>query len=315
MQRFVIIGFLLCNIALHGWAQVNLVINPSIELHDTCPMAFGQLSLADGWDTLRNGGGNTPDLFNSCYSNSNNYCGVPTNWWNSAGYQFSKDEKGYAGLLAYPYIREIVQGSLYESLTYGKEYCVKSFVNLSNFSKFSISSIGFYLDDGQISNPWDVIPSVSPQVISYQQLNDTLGWIKVEGSFISSGTETYITITNFNQDNLSNPLLFNPSASSNAAYYYIDDVSVIDIDLPAFAGNDTYIYPGDSAFIGRTPEIGLNDDCVWSINGVPFDTIAGMWVKPDSATLNTQLSNGVYFVSVRDTRGNIYKPQMITVIK
>ncbi|MBU0489725.1 MAG: T9SS type A sorting domain-containing protein, partial [Bacteroidetes bacterium] len=139
----------------------------------------------------------------------------------------------------------------------------------------------------------------------------------------------------------------------------------------------------------------------WSVNGSPIDTIAGMWVKPDSTTtyfleqticgnvsydtvtiyvfpvgVNTyaaarsdiqlypnptngtftisligenmqgqsieisildllgtliradhltlqnnsaifdaQLSNGVYFVSVKDAEGNIYKPKMITVIK
>ena len=37
-------------------------------------------------------------------------------------------------------------------------------------------------------------------------------------------------------------------------------------------------------FIGRQPEIGLNDDCVWYANGNPIDTVAGLWVMPDSTT-------------------------------
>lgn len=38
-------------------AQVNLVVNPSFEEITSCPTYHSQLSLATGWDTLRNGGG------------------------------------------------------------------------------------------------------------------------------------------------------------------------------------------------------------------------------------------------------------------
>ena len=54
--------------------------------------------------------------------------------------------------------------------------------------------------------------------------------------------------------------------------------------MPPYAGNDTLIHPGDSVFIGRQPEIGLDEDCIWFVNGQPIDTIAGMWVQPDSTT-------------------------------
>jgi len=59
---------------------------------------------------------------------------------------------------------------------------------------------------------------------------------------------------------------------------------VIDAALPAYAGKDTLIHPGDSVFIGRQPEIGLNEDCIWFVDSLPIDTIAGLWVKPDSTT-------------------------------
>jgi hypothetical protein len=68
------------------------------------------------------------------------------------------------------------------------------------------------------------------------------------------------------------------------AYYYIDDVSVIDISTPAFAGNDTVIIKGDSVYLGRPSEIGLDEACVWFLNGIPIDTVAGIMVAPDSTT-------------------------------
>ncbi|MBU0487666.1 MAG: T9SS type A sorting domain-containing protein [Bacteroidetes bacterium] len=289
MQRFVIIGFLLCSIALHGRAQVNLVINPSLEIQDTCPSAFSQLSLASGWDTLRNGGGASPDIFNACDNSVFQLCGVPVNF-NQHSFQYAKSGIGYGGFAALysaPQYREYIQGSLIHKLDPGHGYCVRVYVSLTDHSKFSCNSLGIYLDDGQIhanSTNYE-LPNVYPQIIDLsRQYDDTIQWMRIEGIYTAFGDEEYLTIGNFFPDSLSNPVLDNPTGIITGAYYYIDDVSVIDINLPAFAGNDTYIHPGDSAFIGRTPEIGLNDDCVWSINGVPFDTIAGMWVKPDSAT-------------------------------
>ena len=276
--------FLIMHSAL-SFTQINLVVNPSIEITDTCPTFYGQIMLASGWDTLRNGGGNTPDLYNECYLNPNNYCSVPVNWWNSEGYQYYINGKGYAGFLAYPNIREIIQGTLHYKLINEKEYCVKIYINLSNFSKYSIESMGIYFDNGQVSCLWNSIPNVVPQVTNIgQQLDDTLIWTLIEDVFTANGTETFISITNFSPDSLSNPVLVNPSATSNSAYYYIDDVSVIEADLPAHAGNDTIINPGDSVFIGRQPEIGLNDDCIWYVNGTAIDTVAGLWVYPDSTT-------------------------------
>lgn len=273
-----------------AFSQINLVINPSIEiLEDTCISYYNQLSVAYGWDTLRNGGGITPDLFNECYSNPNNYCSVPINWWGNEGYQISRSGNGYAGFIALygalysSQVREYIQGTLNNVLINEKEYCVEAYLSLSNFSKYSINSIGFYIDDGQISCPWNLLPNITPQVVNNLQLSDTLNWMKVEGSFMSNGTETYITIGNFFLDSLSNPEIINTTGSISA-YYYVDDVSVIPTDLPAFAGNDTIINPVDSVFIGRQPEIGLDDDCIWFVNGTAIDTVAGLWVYPDSTT-------------------------------
>ena len=66
--------------------------------------------------------------------------------------------------------------------------------------------------------------------------------------------------------------------------YLVDDVSVIESDLPADAGPDRHIGKDDSTYIGRPKEVGL--ECSWSVLGSP--TIvgkgAGIWVKPTTTT-------------------------------
>ena len=294
MRKHCGIMILLLMVFHSGISQVNLVINSSLEL-DTCPEAWGGGGTAHyvpSWDTFRNGGGGTPDLFNECYNHiSNNNYSTPSH--HSGGFQYPKSGGGYLGLcsnlnpVTSPTIREYIQGELTQKLVQGNVYCVKIYVNLSNFSQYSCLSLGAYLDDGQVYSVGHQIPEpyITPQIVNTeQQLDDTLNWIKIEGSFIANGTEEYINIGNFMPIELSGIVHSYPSNPSNGAYYYIDDVSVIDMSTPAQAGNDTIIHPGESVFIGRQPEIGLNEACIWFVDGVPIDTIAGMWVTPEETT-------------------------------
>jgi len=188
------------------------------------------------------------------------------------------------GSLPFDY-REYIQSKLIKGLSAGQTYCVKFYTNLNDNSTAYIKPIGAYFDDGSVSAPPHYgLAVASPQIFnSLQPLNDTLNWMKIEGSFTSTGIETYISIGNFFSSSNSDIVLIG-TPSFWDSYYYIDDVSVIDASLPAYAGNDTIIHPGDSVFIGRQPEIGLNEDCIWYVNGLPIDTIAGLWVKPDSST-------------------------------
>lgn len=294
MKKYILISYFLFLISYLSYGQINRVINPSFEL-DTCIESWtgwGEIfQYVQGWDTIRNGtaGLGGPDIFNECYVPSSPFGSydVPVNF---AGIQYPKSGTGYAALIVIAThssgdLRDFVQGTLIQTLINGNNYCVKMYINLSNFSKKSCLSFGAYLDDGQITVNKFEMPNVIPQVVNIgQQLDDTLNWMKIEGSFIANGTEEYITIGNFLSNDSSNVVESYPTSSYPGAYYYIDDVSVIDISTPAFAGVDTTIALGDSVFIGRTPEIGLNDDCIWYVNGNPIDTIAGLWVQPDSTT-------------------------------
>ena len=273
------------------FAQINLVPNPSFEIINSCPNGAGQINKATGWHLPISGGGN-PDLFNVC--STSNLVGVPLNF-NNTCFQYPHSGNGYVGIDVAIYNqtnnwREYIQSKLLDTLTEGKTYCVTFYASLFNINRAYIKSLGAYLDSG---NVWAIaahgLAMVSsnmpttlaiPQVYNAtQQLSDTLNWMKIEGSFIATGIESYITLGNFFPDSTSGiGLIGNPTQWNS--YYLLDDISVIDVSTPSYAGNDTLIHLGDSVFIGRPPEVGLNEDCIWYVNNVAIDTVAGMWVKP-----------------------------------
>ena len=274
--------------------QVNLVSNPSFENFSTCPNSQGQIKLAIGWDTLRAGGGGTPDYFNSC--DLTTVVGVP---YSPFSFQSAKNGNGYSMVILYYIVfinsREYVQSKLREKLSLNKTYCVTAFVNLHNYFNVAIDQIGIYFDDGTVNSmPGNVISGVTPQIVSPAGsfITDTLNWTKIQGTFTANGTEEYLTIGNFKTDVLTNTIT-TQNGSLFSSLYFIDDVSVVEINSKANAGVDKTICVGDSAFIGINEEA---LDCQWFSNNIQIAQSAGNWVKP---TTNQQ------YVIKQDVCGNI----------
>ncbi len=270
-----------------AFAQVNLVKNPSFENIYHCPNGPGEIDSAVNWRTPVNGGGGSPELYSSCYTGVD--IGVPINNSHQSFQQphFGNNYAGIDVISSYQINnwREYIQGDLIDTLITGKTYCVTFYASLLNFMGAFIKPLGVYLDNGAISAPAPHgLAPYTPQVYNTgQQLSDTLNWMKIEGSFTANGTERYITIGNFFTDAASD-IGFVGTPAHWYSYYYIDDVSVIDFSTQAYAGRDSTIALGDSVFVGRPPEVGLNEDCIWYVNNVPIDTVAGMWVKPTVPT-------------------------------
>lgn len=267
-------------------AQINLVQNPSFEQGPCDGINFFQGQPAF-WDTLRAGGGGYPEYLTECASVPQN--SVPTNAY-MPSYQMPKSGTRYCLYTWYlnpfpaPVIedREYIQNELKQKLHQGKSYCVTFNVSLVNESKYAITELGAYLDDGTIFTTHRGTSTLSPQIKSPSGvfISDTLGWTKIQGVFTANGTEKYITLGNYklNTNTTFTPVF--PASTRNIADYYVDDVSVIEADLVAFAGRDTVICTGDSVFIGRPPEVGL--ECNWQTltSSVSIANGAGLWVKP-----------------------------------
>jgi hypothetical protein len=211
----------------------------------------------------------------------------------SATYQFPRNGSVFAvSTLYWPnsstYSRGYLKNRMVANLQQGKTYCVKFHVNVTNTSPYGIDGFGVYFGDNSIDTiKYYNVPLnyLNPQVKNTPSnvIIDTLNWVLVTGTFVATGMEKYALLGNFLADNAVT------TASIGGPYYpqkwtdvCIDEVSCIELNLPAFAGRDTAFAPGDSIFLGRVPDVGINEACIWyKLPGtVPFDTIAGFWLKP-----------------------------------
>lgn len=283
MKRFVFIILILFSFVANQQAQINLVKNPSFENLSSCNINYNQIKSAIGWDTLKMGGGGGPEVFNAC-ANPNVNFGVPVNTY-GISYQIAKSGNSYSNMswfVSPTILREYIQTQLLNPIVIGNTYCVKFYVSLNNRSQFAIDELGAYFDDGSIYAPYYAPAIFNPQVKSPTGVfySDTLNWMKVEGLFTATANHTYLTLGNFKSQAATNYTVAYPTNTSIVAEYYTDDVSVIDVATPAYAGRDTLLCTNDSVFLGRTPEIGL--DCQWFNNSNVIGEGAGIWVKPSN---------------------------------
>jgi len=212
--------------ACHLFGQ-NLVDNPSFETINTCTVTDGLLSkYVDHWYTPTYG---TPDFYNVCFNSLGNK--VPKNM---GGYQVAHTGVGYLGVVCgfqAPNWREYISSKLIDSLHVGKKYNVSFYVNLSDSSQMATSRIGMYLSKDSIYTKADTVLGFIPQIENTYGniITDTVNWTLISGSFIASGGERYITIGDFYADiNSDSASIQTLQGFHKMAYYYIDDVSVVD---------------------------------------------------------------------------------------
>lgn len=233
------VHLMLLSISITGWSQ-NLVPNPGFEQYFKCPGSYNYATsgkVAPGWLSPSTG---TPDLFNKC---SFGEAGVPENW---AGRSNSYSGSGYAGIYAFitgreKEYREYLQAELISPLQKGATYLVEFHYKLSSHSKYSIDRLGFLLSDSAYKMADD---GVFPRKASYEKINKTIYnsrltgiWTRFAFSYIAIGGEKFLTIGNFSNDTETRSQFITASQAtepmlSRAAYFFIDEVKVIQTDSP-----------------------------------------------------------------------------------
>ena len=277
-----------CSSILSGQQIANYVANGSFEeTYNNCAGPIYPLSTASYWssiDSVSLGGG-------GYLSTCNNK--VPFN-----GNTFQFPRTGNAYIISTWYCpsancgRGYLKNRLKSNLQAGKTYCAKFHVNIANTSPRGMDGFGAYFGNNTIDTITKcTIPLnyLSPQVKNPlgNVISDTLNWVPITGTFVANGTEKYMLLGNFLADNAVT------TASINTPFYpqywtdvLIDDASCIDIDLPAYAGNDTMSVGSNSVYIGRS-DVGIDEDCMWyklpiviTPTTPALDTAAGIWVCP-----------------------------------
>ncbi|HQQ93561.1 MAG TPA: T9SS type A sorting domain-containing protein [Bacteroidia bacterium] len=277
-----------------GGGIANYVSNGGFEDLYHCQMP-NILNLAKGWRSI--------DSITSfpfvCSSCSGINC-VPVS---PVTYQFPRSGSNYVTtdmLCSSPpcasyFTRGYLRNRLKQTLVQGKKYCVKFYINISNYSTAGMDGFSAYFTDDSI----DTITAggvpltyLSPQVNNPigNIITDTLNWVPITGTFVANGNEKHIIIGNFRSSIATTTLLVNPIylpwIVTEAG---VDDISCIPIDLPAYAGPDRWFLPGDSVYIGRESDVEIDESCIWynmtsPTTSVTIDTIAGLWVKPISTS-------------------------------
>lgn len=300
--RDYLLSFVFCFLYLINLGQVNYVINPSFEDVDICGGSF-YINNANGWDSLKGGGGGGNS--NSDCFNTNVLDQLPRS---GRAYAYMNYFKSSPASVSW---RSYIQTQLIKKLLKDKKYCVTHYANLLNRSQYAIDELGLYFDSGTIAT---ILPAreaiVNPQVKSPTGVfySDTLNWMKVQGTFTATGTENYLTLGNFKSYATATYSLVYPLSIGMVAEYYIDDVSVIEADLPPYAGRDTVLCNGDSVFIGRPPEVGL--ECIWFNNASQIATGGGLYVKPTTSQ-NYIVHQDVCGIITKDTVFIQVKPKFI----
>lgn len=272
---------------VRGQQVGNYLNNGSFEDMNNC--LTQQITNAKYWNGL---GSNNPVplIFSTCSTMAS----VPLNGFT---YQWPKYGNNYvgAGLYLPPQtvtqqksIRSYLRNQLKENLQVGKTYCVSFYVNITTNSTYGIDGIGAYFggDDLDTIQGGSPLTYLNPQIQNPTNniITDTLNWVLITGTFVANGTEKYMAIGNFKSDSSTNTLIANPMYLPTIfCDVLFDDVSCIELNLPAYAGRDTTIYLGDSLFIGRQPDFATDTGCVWyklPNMTTSLDTISGIWVKP-----------------------------------
>jgi gliding motility-associated-like protein len=304
----------------------NLVPNGSFEQNSSCPISVNEVYKAIPWFTP----GGSSDYFDTCSVQW--FADIPDNFF---GTQYPRTGDAYCGFSTIidlnPDNREYISIGLKNTLVGGKKYCVCFYLSLAEGSFLSISNVGTYFSKDslkQIPQGFNVLLPDTPQVenADYNFLSDTLGWMKVEGSFIASGGERFVTIGNFRDDahTLTDTVKPVPLGYSNYTYYYIDDVSVY------YCGEDTTEYPNELEIVNAFTPNGDGKNDVFQVRGNNIATvhlkILNRWgqqlyegmgenVKWDGTYDGKEVSAGVYYYiaevvfkdgEVRNKKGSIH---------
>ena len=223
-----ILFFLTSCFGLFPIAAQSLVPNNGFENFIVCPIGFSEFTgKISNWQNPNTA---TPDYMNACANP--NPAGMPKN---GIGYQVAHSGNGYTGIYTFSgtTYREFIQVQLISPLIASHTYYFSMYVVLHNKSQTAIDDLGAYisitapnttglgmlpgLPYPQISNPYGSV------------ITDTINWTLVEGTYIATGGEKYLTLGHLKND-VSTTYLPLPYGTVGA-YYYIDDVNLIDITL------------------------------------------------------------------------------------
>lgn len=301
--------------AVCGFAQTNLVPNPSFEDTVSCPIN-GFITNCSGWQPYSS----SPDYFNSCVPSWYVYS-VPDNLH---GYQLPASGQAYSGI--YTYVegetdyslnREILGNNLISPLSIGQKYYVSLKVSLGT----NMQNTGHSLANNKIGVLFSTLPysntnaTTIPPIENFAHIytdsiiTDSIGWTTIFGSFTSDSVYNYISVGNFFKIEVTDTIhVINNNPFTPNAYYYVDDICVSTDSL--FCANYVYtgikeenmvneinIYPNPSNGSVKVKMQGLSTSSIKVFNSLGQQVFFQDLIIKESLDLSN-LVNGIYYIVI-----------------
>ena len=292
----------------------NLVPNHSFENITQCPSSPNQIYFALPWFQPCIYYGNTTnssssDIFNTC--DLSNTLGVPNN---ALGYQFARTGQGYAGLYGYSDIynyREYLEVQLDSTFIANHHYCVEFYVSLANLSGIAVSNMGVYFSADSLLDTtfYHAIDYVIPQIEnpSGNMLSDTANWMLISGTYVANGGEKFMTIGNFHNPQNTHADTLYGQYTNGTAYYYVDDVSVIDCTGVGVEENnkedmgEVYPNPATNRITIKTKQFKEKEIRITDVLG---NLIQQSMLNSHQSTIDiSNLAKGIYFIELQTEKG------------
>lgn len=184
----------------------------------------------------------TPDLFCKCKDKKQAKTSVVNVPFNGMGVQYPRTGNCYAGIfcVSHGYYREYLQTELTTPLEQGKEYLVRMFVSLSDYSSLTIDKLGVcFLESPLKLDHSEHLTHLEPIYIpiDHEINTDTSNWHLLEVVYRAKGGERVMLIGSFEIRKLRITGYLVPKGVRSPmnrtfprdAYYYFDDVGVFEI--------------------------------------------------------------------------------------
>lgn len=209
----------------------NLVPNGGFESVEKKPKRLGSIESATSWYSPT---GVRADLFGDSKVED---IQVPMNIY---GKESPKEGGNYAGIVAFSYgnklPRSYILTKLESPMKKGMRYCVKFYVSLAEASKYACNNVGVKFSKKPFGTDSKVSIIEEPSLMHFNNDHNILSarynWTEICGQYVAEGGEKFITLGNFmsDEETKSERMKKDPSVKVSqtiAAYYYIDDISVV----------------------------------------------------------------------------------------
>ena len=169
-------------------------------------------------------------------------------------YQTARSGDACAGITGYHELNDTIlkayssyiQAEFREPLIAGKVYEISFYAHAGPFSQYSTDDIGAYVSKKEVKQDDRTQIAFEPTVNHKlgEEISYLVGWKKISGMVTAKGGEKYITIGNFNYnaETIEGPnngtgefQVKSRKIMEPVAYYYIDDVSVVEEGKTCFS--------------------------------------------------------------------------------